>query len=517
VQPSSEALGFDSRAAKQTGALSVYQQPMKGDLDRNLSTILHDAHQKARAESARMTSEFAARGMAQSPSLISATIGVLDIIHKDAIGQAMPLLRDFVERMKVAATEVASIARPHLENMGNSVLGQLPPARFPAEHARVRTQYTLVFQQRLDGALRDFEIGFIAGRSVQAEMTVPQPASGISEDGADNEVVRIQSEVAETQNLTLRPTEPTASTAPKVVELSARRSAMVKGSGVLTLTATVPDQSLAPVVVEERNYRIARVNDLGSPLSATEQDFNGWREPILDHVQELLSGDFHHGTNHSRVRDRLLAIGQLFPGDIDEVKERQFRIGYEIERFGGLLVAYRSGADDMPALSAAVFEDLDRLHIALVLGIDKLERWAKFRNAASDDPMQEGDADPFVISEALDNMADEMQRQSKYFDPDLPETFRFLAEANKDPLGATKAVVYGGVKSAENVLVFLARRALGIAGKAIDAVQAHISKAIAAFLITGLSGAALKISGSLPAGWAWLKPLLEALKTASGG
>ena len=93
------------------------------------------------------------------------------------------------------------------------------------------------------------------------------------------------------------------------------------------------------------------------------------------------------------------------PGSIEEVKERQFRIGYEIERLGGLISAYRSGADDMPALNAAVLEDLDRLRIALVMGIDKLERWAEFRRAATDDPMQEGSANPVVISDALDRMA----------------------------------------------------------------------------------------------------------------
>jgi hypothetical protein len=91
---------------------------------RNLSTILHTAHQKARAELGRLASEFAARGMARSTSFIGAAIGTLDTIHKDAIGQAIPVLRDLAERMQASATEIAALARPHLENLGNSVLGQ---------------------------------------------------------------------------------------------------------------------------------------------------------------------------------------------------------------------------------------------------------------------------------------------------------------------------------------------------------------------------------------------------------
>jgi isopentenyl diphosphate isomerase/L-lactate dehydrogenase-like FMN-dependent dehydrogenase len=114
-------------------------------------------------------------------------------------------------------------------------------------------------------------------------------------------------------------------------------------------------------------------------------------------------------------------------------------------------------------------------------------------------------------------MAAEMERQVAYFDPELPETFRFLAEATKDPTGATKTVAYGGVRSAENVIRFLGRKALGIGANAVGAVGRHISKAVAATLITGLSGTALQISGALPTAWVWLRPLLDALAKGGGG
>lgn len=53
--------------------------------------------------------------------------------------------------------------------------------------------------------------------------------------------------------------------------------------------------------------------------------------------------------------------GNCCPVVFLNVKERKFYIGYEIERFRGLLVAYRSAADGMPQLNAAVLEDLGRL------------------------------------------------------------------------------------------------------------------------------------------------------------
>jgi hypothetical protein len=173
--------------------------------------------------------------------------------------------------------------------------------------------------------------------------------------------------------------------------------------------------------------------------------------------------------------------------------------------------AYHSGGDDMPVLNAAQLEDLDRLRIALRIGIDKLERWAEFRKQANQSIAGEAEADRAVVSDALDDMAATMEQRPRYFHPELPATFRFLAEAVRDPSGATKTVLYGAIKSAENVVSFLAQKALRMGRKGADAAETHISKAVATLLVAGLSSAALEISGALPHGWAWLKPLLAAL------
>jgi hypothetical protein len=291
------------------------------------------------------------------------------------------------------------------------------------------------------------------------------------------------------------------------MEIAGRLAELSRGAE----SSEIPDQSPAPVRVEERDGRVAKATDRDSALSATERDFRAWRDPVVDHIDELAASDFAAGTNHSRIRDRLTALGKLLPGEIAEVKERQFRIGYEIERFEGLLAAYRSGGEDMPALNAAQLEDLDRLRVALKMGIDKLERWSEFRKQANESTAGESDADRETVGDALDEMADVMEQHPKYFDPELPATFRFLSEAVRDSRGATKTIVYGAIKSAENVVSFLGQRALGIGKKGAEAVETHISKAVAASLIAGLSGAALGLSGALSQGWAWLKPLLAAL------
>jgi hypothetical protein len=269
----------------------------------------------------------------------------------------------------------------------------------------------------------------------------------------------------------------------------------------------IPDQSPAPVRVEERGGRVAKATDRDSALNASERDFSAWRDPVADHIDELTASDFAIGTNHSRIRDRLMALGKLLPGEIADVKDRQFRIGYEIERFEGLMAAYRLGGEDMPMLNAAQLEDLDRLRVALKMGIDKLERWTEFRKRANESTAGEADADRETVGDALDEMAAVMEQHPKYFDPELPATFRFLSEAVRDPRGATRTVVYGAIKSAENLVSFLGQRALGIGRKGAEVVETHIAKA----LVAGLGTAALGLSGALSHGWAWLKPLLAAI------
>jgi hypothetical protein len=78
----------------------VYEIPTAADLARHLSTIVHEAHQKARTESARLKSEFAAHGAARSFRLSAAVAGHLDTIHKEARAEAMPVVLDFATRMQ---------------------------------------------------------------------------------------------------------------------------------------------------------------------------------------------------------------------------------------------------------------------------------------------------------------------------------------------------------------------------------------------------------------------------------
>jgi predicted nucleotide-binding protein len=140
-----------------------FERPIKGDLDRGLSLLMHDASHKAMDERNRIKSDATKAGALHGNRLIVAVAEAVDRLHQDAMKQATAMLFDFIGRMQLPPAEVIGWARPHLENLSNSLLGIIPPNSFPADHQRIVHQYRLVFYQRLDGVLRDVEIGFVKG------------------------------------------------------------------------------------------------------------------------------------------------------------------------------------------------------------------------------------------------------------------------------------------------------------------------------------------------------------------
>ena len=147
----------------------MYETPSQADLARNLSTRVHAARHLAKAETARIISECAARGIASSTVCLGLVGNRIDELHAEAIEQAMFVVRDFIDRMAKPSSQVGPWARPHLERLGIELLTVIPAANFPQHQQRMRQQYAQVFQQRLDGALRDIQIGFIGGRGITTE------------------------------------------------------------------------------------------------------------------------------------------------------------------------------------------------------------------------------------------------------------------------------------------------------------------------------------------------------------
>jgi hypothetical protein len=173
----------------------MFERPIKGDLDRALSQLMHDSRHKLMDECNRIKSDAIKVGALQSSRVILTAAKAADTLHQEAMRQAAPILLDFIGRMQIAPVEITAWARPHLENLGNSLLGAVPPSGLPADYQRIRSQYSAVFQQRLDGVLRDIEIGFVKGAGFARAENVDSKEEWITA----SEAARLLKPVCETE------------------------------------------------------------------------------------------------------------------------------------------------------------------------------------------------------------------------------------------------------------------------------------------------------------------------------
>jgi hypothetical protein len=139
------------------GTLIVaFEEPAKRDIDYALSMLMHDARRRVADEKNKITSEAIKRGAFPGSRVIVTIADAADKIHKESLKQAKQTLLAFIQHMDKSPEEIIDWVRPHLENLSNVVLGGIVPT-----DPGVTAQYRLVFQQRLDGMLREIEIGYL--------------------------------------------------------------------------------------------------------------------------------------------------------------------------------------------------------------------------------------------------------------------------------------------------------------------------------------------------------------------
>jgi len=107
-------------------------------------------------------------------------MGRLNELHQGIIERSMMLINEFtVSSASLSPGALAGAARPRLDSFGTMLLSTVPPAGFPQEAQRARAQYAAVFRQRLEGALKDIQIGFIGGRKIAAASAVSSSTPAI--------------------------------------------------------------------------------------------------------------------------------------------------------------------------------------------------------------------------------------------------------------------------------------------------------------------------------------------------
>jgi hypothetical protein len=156
----------------------TFQEPKKGDLDRALSLLMREARTKLALEANRIKSNAIKAGALRGNRVIITIAEAAEEQHKDVMKQASLILLDFTERMAVPPAEITAWARPHFENLGHVLLGGIPPNGFPADHKRICAQCDAQFRQRVDGVLRDVEIGYVKGAGFPPSAAMERKLSG---------------------------------------------------------------------------------------------------------------------------------------------------------------------------------------------------------------------------------------------------------------------------------------------------------------------------------------------------
>ena len=152
----------------------MYQSPTIFDFQRNLDMLIHRGEHQARAAAVNVKSDHASRGLSDSTTVITMYINNASEIHQDIIRHAMEMIADFCSRnTELSPGGLAGTARNRLAGFGTFLLTAIPRTSFTQEAQRFRTQYTNIFRQRLDAALRDIQIGFIGGRKIAIAAAAP--------------------------------------------------------------------------------------------------------------------------------------------------------------------------------------------------------------------------------------------------------------------------------------------------------------------------------------------------------
>lgn len=153
----------------------MYELPKISDFQRTLDVMIHESEHTCRTELGRIKASLAARGLLRSGSFVSEVIGKYNEIHDETTTKAMHIAHEFISKGSFSPDDLIPTLRNRLENFAVFLTANVPLVGFDTQQAIVISgtcrQYAEVFRQRMEGAIRDFEIGMIKGSYVEKTKT----------------------------------------------------------------------------------------------------------------------------------------------------------------------------------------------------------------------------------------------------------------------------------------------------------------------------------------------------------
>jgi hypothetical protein len=162
-----------------------FAPPTKDDLDRSLDRYLEDRFQELLVARSNVMDEFIKAGGFSNSRLPLVIADAFDkgiaAIADDAVERALPYLSAAKD-----VSELATWIRPHLENLKTKLVSDITGGE--GNLVVVQRTYEPKFQQRIDGALQDLEIGIVRGKpfrqarpSTTADTSPVNPGNYVSE------------------------------------------------------------------------------------------------------------------------------------------------------------------------------------------------------------------------------------------------------------------------------------------------------------------------------------------------
>jgi hypothetical protein len=161
--------------------MAEFQKPHKGDVVRNLSTLTHKARHQAATDIAALQNTFAVGGGGRNARQVAYIAEAVDKAHSAYVEEAMRNLAGFLGQVDASVAEMKEWAKAELENASNMLLVEIKSGYYPDVEKSLRQQYEATFRQRIDHALREFELGRVNGTQIKVEggataSTAQQPA-----------------------------------------------------------------------------------------------------------------------------------------------------------------------------------------------------------------------------------------------------------------------------------------------------------------------------------------------------
>jgi hypothetical protein len=148
--------------------MADFEKPHRDDVVLNLSMLCDSARDRVIEECGNLEQAF--RSARPSPQVVKYIADSANEVHSRYLQEAMDVLVRFLGRMEATPRGITDWAKPELQKMPGVIIAEINSQAFPELAKTARQHFQVVFQKRIDHALREFQVGRVNGEPIKAEV-----------------------------------------------------------------------------------------------------------------------------------------------------------------------------------------------------------------------------------------------------------------------------------------------------------------------------------------------------------